>query len=112
MPFGQGGPVTDYASDVGPGWLGLLRGLHIELITIDPGYETVQVKEKFGCLRVYANVSDPGCQEAVWAALGRYEALSAAVCENCGQPGECRSDPPGAWIKTLCGACRLERNGR
>jgi hypothetical protein len=74
-------------------------------MTIDPGYETAQVKEKFGRLVVYLVRGT----EELWAVLGRYEALSAEVCETCGKPGVCKSGHPGGWIKTLCDPCRKAR---
>jgi hypothetical protein len=102
MPFNQGGPVTDYKTDVGPGWHGLLDRLHAELAAVDPDYQTVQVKEKFGCLRVYLR----NTPDALRDILDRFEALSAGVCENCGKPGACKPGTPHGWIKTLCDECR------
>jgi hypothetical protein len=102
MPFDQGGPVTDYKTDVGPGWHDLLDRLHADLAAADPGYQTVQVKEKFGCLRVYLRRT-PG---PLMAILSRFEALSATVCENCGKPGTRKARTPHGWIKTFCGECR------
>jgi hypothetical protein len=102
MPFNQGGPVTDYEIDVGPGWHDLLDRLHAELAAADPSYQTVQVKEKFGRLRVYLRRAS-GELEAI---LDRYEEMSGDVCENCGKPGTCHASTPHGWIKTLCDECR------
>lgn len=102
MPFNQGGPVTGYKVDVGPGWHDLLGRLHAELAAVDPGYQTVQVKEKFGLLRVYLRRTPDEFRNIV----SRFEALSGQVCENCGKPGECKASTPHGWIKTLCGECR------
>lgn len=110
MPFGAGGPVTDYKMDVGPGWSSLLDQLDAELKAIDPDYQTVQVKEKFGNLRVYIEDTGP-YPGLMWDVLGKYERLSSEVCEECGQPGT--HDNSRYWIKTLCPACtasRAERN--
>jgi hypothetical protein len=121
MPFGAGGPVTDYKMDVGPGWAGLLDQLDAELRAIDPGYQTVQVKEKFGLLRVYvdgtpvqadiimggqaANVRiESTATDDNWRGLqdviDKYENLSAGICEECGEPGTL--DTQFYWRKTLC----------
>jgi hypothetical protein len=102
MPFNAGGPVVDHKTDVGPGWHGLLDGLHADLAALDPGYQTVQVKEKFGCLRVYLR----SATEAMRGVLARYEGLSAGVCEQCGKAGTCSAEPGHVWIKTLCDPCR------
>jgi hypothetical protein len=102
MPFDAGGPVIDYQAEVGPGWHGLLDGLHRDLAVLNPDYQTVQVKEKFGCLRVYLRSTT----EAMDGVLARYEGLSAGVCEECGKPGTCSAKPGRRWIKTLCDPCR------
>ncbi|MGV7636565.1 hypothetical protein PJI23_29570, partial [Mycobacterium kansasii] len=34
--------------DVGPGWYRLIVDLDRELAAIDPGYQLIQIKEKFG----------------------------------------------------------------
>lgn len=57
--------------------------------------QAVQVKEKFGTLRVYMD----GCNEAVSAYITFAEALSGSTCEKCGAPG--RRQGRG-WIRTLC----------
>jgi hypothetical protein len=101
MPFNQGGPVTDYKNDVGEGWWPILDELDETLAQIDPGYQTVQVKEKFGLLRVYISGSQEA-QEAIY----QYEEYSGKVCENCGQPGKLRL---GGWVRTLCDECEGNR---
>lgn len=108
MPFNKGGPVTGHKADVGPGWHGLLDRMHAELAAADPDYWTIQVKEKFGCLRVYLR-SDGDLE--IDRITARYEALSAGVCEECGQPGKCSAGTTW-WIKTLCDPCRARRETR
>ncbi len=95
MPFNRGGPVTDYLTDVGEGWHELLRELHETLAAMGP-YETFQVKEKFGLLRVYIDGS-PEQHEAIYP----FEAASGRICEVCGKPGQTGTHG-GWWIKTLC----------
>jgi hypothetical protein len=99
MPFNEGGPVTDYKADVGPGWHPLLDQLHRELMLVDPGYRTVQVKEKFGNLRVYI---DTAAGDAAWNVISKFENLSSGICEACGKPG---GHTKTVWIKTLCDDC-------
>jgi len=55
----------------------------------------VQVKEKFGSLRVYVNYSNEEIDNYIRFA----ESMSYRTCEKCGAPGERRND---GWIKTLC----------
>lgn len=96
MPFNAGGPVTDYKCEVGEGWHPLLDELHEELVKADPEYQTFQVKEKFGLLRVYLSGHSEAVQELLWA----FEKKSGAICEACGSPGRLRNDR--YWVKTLC----------
>lgn len=91
---------------VGPGWVPLVMRLWDWLEQTDPQAHVVQVKEKFGGLRVYIDFSKhlpPGGHKP------RYdiEAESFRTCEWCGRPGEPRYDRH--WIKTLCDECRAIR---
>lgn len=65
----------------------------------------VQVKEKFGGLRFYAD----GCTEAQDQLISFAETLSAMTCEVCGAPGTLRTD---GWIKCLCDTHHKERKKR
>lgn len=55
----------------------------------------IQIKEKFGVLRVYLDHAD----ERIVALTDTAETLSKTTCEECGAPGQLRS---GGWLKTLC----------
>jgi hypothetical protein len=100
--------IPDHLGDVGPGWRDLLMGLHGRLLGVEPGYTVAQVKEKFGCLRVYADVADALNREfddrarEFYAAIDYAGHASASICEACGQPGELY-DMSG-WVKTYCAA--------
>lgn len=61
--------------------------------------EAVQVKEKYGSLRFYVNVS--GGTISNWISFA--ETMSSVTCETCGKPG---TQNTSGWIKTLCGPCR------
>ena len=58
-------------------------------------FEILQVKEKFGGLRVYTNQAN----DAIRQRLGAAAEESFRTCEACGQPGQLRE---GRSIKTLC----------
>ena len=95
----------------GKGWFGLIYELsqQIETIAVDmknrgcPEDElpiVVQVKEKFGGLRVYmCNQNDD-----ISLLIEQAEAKSHRVCERCGQAGETYSDD--GWYRTECESCR------
>ena len=110
MPFDQGGPVTDYKSEVGKGWHPLLDELDAELRETVPGYQVFQVKEKFGELRVYLQ---GGTFPPAWEIIEKYTIRSRTVCEYCGEPGTHRQD---RWWRTLCDPCeerhQIERNNK
>jgi hypothetical protein len=86
----------------GPGSVPILDELHAQLIELDPDYVLVQVKEKFGTLRVYTEV-DPAVRDRALELVAAAERRSAATCEDCGDPGTLREN--GRWDLTLCEVC-------
>ncbi|MGC5027925.1 hypothetical protein ACLQ3K_24490 [Tsukamurella sp. DT100] len=95
-------PGTYSSLDIGPGWYPLLIDLDRELAAIDPHYQLVQVKEKFGGLRYYVEFepdrSRPGFDDLIRAA----ERRSERTCEECGAAGA--PAHRGSWVRTLCAA--------
>jgi hypothetical protein len=71
-----------------------------------PQLEATQVKEKFGTLRFYTNISEDNIAGMIWFA----EYLSAYICENCGSTEEVSQTTKG-WIRTLCATC-LNKNSK
>ena len=55
----------------------------------------MQVKEKFGGLRIHVTVANDVIRQRLESA----EQESFHTCEVCGRPGKL---PEGSWIKTLC----------
>ncbi|MDE2106166.1 MAG: hypothetical protein KGL39_53580 [Patescibacteria group bacterium] len=126
----DGGYDLDLAKrSVGAGWHGLLE----RLFAVKPlGLKIVQVKEKFGGLRVYTSLMPvradvigvgsfvlPDTRPVDVESLAKdqqervleFEALIQAaeiesfqICETCGAPGHLRPHP---WLLTLCDACDL-----
>jgi len=58
----------------------------------------VQVKEKYGSLRMYVSA----CPAEVYAILDKYEYVSQFVCECCGQPA---TKETRGWISHYCDNC-------
>jgi hypothetical protein len=58
-------------------------------------FEVLQVKEKSGGFRFYANYNNDAISTLIEAAAVE----SFYTCEVCGQPGKCRG---GSWIQTVC----------
>lgn len=91
---------------VGDGWAGIInriydakpRNIHI-----------LQVKEKFGELRVYTGSYKIG-QDWFQDLIEHYTDISTRTCEVCGKPGERRSDI--GWIRALCNNHYIETKER
>ena len=105
-------PVSEQAlpfvTECDEGWSSLVRACHAELLSLDPNYVVLQVKEKFGGLRYYyATTHEPNDlnSELMRDVVARYERLSLSVCESCGELGELAKGKSG-WWKTSCEACR------
>jgi len=90
--------------DTGDGWEKIIRTACEELSALE-GMEHlrfVQVKEKFGTLRLYVN----DYQDAVCAIIDKAERASEITCEVCGKPGKVGGR---VWLKCLCEECRLDK---
>ena len=89
-----------YGCDHGDGWFFIIDSMcrciqqHTE--KSESQYKFLQVKEKFGGLRVY----DTGGDEYTSGIIDMAEAISRRTCEVCGSPGKLNSS--GLWVKTLC----------
>ena len=71
-----------------------------------------QIKEKFGCLRIYFYTNDsPECYKDLTEIVNIFEGLSSNICEICGDAGKVgtheRTRARG-YILTLCESCRGE----
>jgi len=70
-----------------------------------PHCRAVQVKEKFGGLRLYMSAETDEMSDAIEEA----EREAEATCEYCGKPGKLRE---GGWLFTLCDECDKTRPWR
>jgi hypothetical protein len=86
--------------DVGIGWLPLVTAFVTEALPHDPSLVVREIKEKWGCMRIWC---DTDVVEARLA-KGKADAKSGMTCEVCGAEGWLRRPPPGkwAWWRTLC----------
>lgn len=95
-----------WLSCVGKGWHSLVECFLVEMEFVRG--TPIQVKEKFGTLRLYWNPCD--CMRAAEYLKAEnfvetLEVLSGSVCESCGST-DSTVTTKGAWIKTLCSKCR------
>lgn len=93
------------------GWRDLLWTLFTDVeqvlarqnLSESPGeFKIVQVKEKFGTLRVYRDDSTPEIDHLLDTAMER----SCYICEACGLPGVLFID--GGWWATRCASCAVK----
>jgi hypothetical protein len=89
-------------SSVGPGWKSLVTNLVNEIREKGWDGNLFQIKEKFGGLRFYIGEASSDIHDAITCA----ETESYHICETCGDPGVCSSEPDGRWLRTLCQNCR------
>lgn len=97
-------PVLDH----GPGWYATIVELDAQLAGIDPNYVVLQVKEKFGSLRYYANTDLIDQWAEFNALIEAAEDRSQHTCEQCGAPGTIDRRMI-SWVRTLCGRCADRR---
>jgi hypothetical protein len=92
--------------DIGPGWHAIVIKIDKELSKLDPDYQVLQVKEKFGTLRYYTQSSENYERtgdyktEPFFKIIGEGESASAITCEECGGEGSLRTQR--SWLRTLC----------
>ena len=91
-----------FGFDVGDGWFEILQDCLRDLRSIRetglaPNLILVQVKEKFGTLRVYVNGEDEG--DIVQSILDYAETRSSWTCDECGKAG---TKEGKGWIATRC----------
>jgi hypothetical protein len=85
---------------VGDGWRPIVIEAFNKIESLLPGYEIIQIKEKFGGLRFYCENSG---DEEVAAIIKEAEDRCWKTCENCGSTIGVTTW--GSWIKTLCKTC-------
>jgi hypothetical protein len=85
----------DALASVGAGWAGLINRVYDVLESIKGTVKIVQVKEKFGGLRIYTDYGNDELDQVI-REVG-YE--SVKICETCGKPGEVRGK---GWYYTSC----------
>lgn len=111
-------PIS-YGVEIDDGWYTLvdrLCGLIVRRTERDKtDLRVVQIKEKFGGLRFYVSFLGEQTVQAeetrswVYGAITLAESMSYTICEQCGHPGEHRTD---GWHRTLCQQHEDERESR
>lgn len=92
-----------YVPEFGDGWKDLVEATLARIESIDPEYEVLQIKEKFGSLRWYGESSyEHGTPNAmlIGTLIRDTEKRSESICEQCGLPG--RLMVRKGWFFTAC----------
>lgn len=111
--------------ECGVGWRAVVDELVAELDAVWEGFMgkagangwcPMQVKEKFGSLRLFADYAIPERKAPVevwkdfeerrersYAVIEKAENKSAETCERCGAPG--KNENVGGWLATVCEVC-------
>lgn len=86
----------------GDGWFNILDKLceDISKVNTNPEFRFMQVKEKFGGLRVYVIGSNEEISDLIYKA----DEESLRTCEHCGTKKNVKQQG-GGWIYTLCNNC-------
>lgn len=83
------------------GWFDIIYDACKKIAALDDGtFKFLQIKEKFGGLRLYCS----GGNSEVNKIIGLAEDESYNVCEMCGKRENITTE--GGWIQTLCKDCR------
>jgi hypothetical protein len=100
------------------GWFDLIADIAQYVSFRTPYCSAVQIKEKFGMLRVYVEfeydengdsiVPKEICDD-IYRHISRIEAQSKYICEDCGvkltEQNKCPQDKLGYWIRNVCSPC-------
>ena len=100
--------------ECGDGWIPLIeeaktiiakynQKLKEEDLDTEP-LEFIQIKEKWGGLRIYLNYY----VQEIADQIHELESKSLHICEHCGTIKNVKSDWTHGWIMTLCDKCREE----
>ena len=92
------------------------RGWHSFIFPVlerveEEGFELLQIKEKFGGLRLYVQAPEGASKEtitAVYDLVRSAETESYRTCEECGKPGT-KVLVEDCWWKTRCKDCGTKR---
>ena len=85
-----------FGCECGDGWYNLLDETLDKISRVcSKEYRLVQVKEKYGSLRIY----DISGNEAVWNITDEAEQRSVKICEVCGKPGKLYGK---GWVVCRC----------
>jgi len=99
--------ITERGIECDDGWNDIIIGMCKNLCTQFPSLYFIQIKEKFGKLRVYYECNTWE-REAVYKIIRECSNQSVKTCEICGAPGQLSIQINGFLMKSVCQAHRTE----
>jgi hypothetical protein len=95
-------PYYMFGIEHNDGWFDLLWRLFegIEkILEQDSGFRIMQIKEKFGTLRIYTNFTS----DLIDTLINKAELESEKICEDCGKKGKVVEY--NGWLRCQCSKC-------
>ena len=114
---GKDKPLTEslmgFGCACGDGWYEIIYETCELLEQLKADIEFVQIKEKFGTLRMYIRYGEEECTDlkrmVVHHIIQTGEEESYYICEMCGSRRKVSLRTPGFWMKVLCDSCYKKR---
>lgn len=105
-PFDSTTSLMEYGFECGAGWTPILEDLFEKISFVVKrdnliDFRVVQVKEKFGDLRVYTDNETEEIKDLIRDA----EKLCSISCSECGELS--KKSSTGRWIVNLCTSCSV-----
>lgn len=103
-----------YGCECGDGWYDLINNVCSAINGnqyLKDRFEFEQIKEKFGALRIYFDISGANPEvlhSFVQGVLSLAETVSMKTCEWCGETKDVKQ-AAGHWVRYLCRECRLKQ---
>lgn len=108
--FGHEG-YKGFYFECGDGWLAPILEALEKMDTIAKAHDVtirvVQIKEKFGGLRLYTDGVPKELNQRIYDVIDEAEKKCGVTCEVCGKPG--KLDTSRSWIQTLCVECEKQK---
>lgn len=90
-----------FGFECGDGWYHIIEKALHQLSMLDDETLILQVKEKYGTLRIYLS----GFSDEAEKIVNDAENLSSYTCEKCGKVGKLNTD---GWYSVRCEECKEE----
>lgn len=90
--------ISMYGMECSDGWYEIIRQAASQIESLNTDVYAQQIKEKFGGLRIYTNITTPEVSEII----SKAEMAAEITCEKCGNSGYLMSH---RRMETLCQPC-------